>query len=458
MSYTQSAGVNGVDAFMTFFKNAVSSAGWTHFAMNTSSLHCNTGLIGRQDVFRINGTTADPTKTYVTAFRNTQGNCCDDRVQFLAFSGCKGFDNPILIQHITRSAATNTNVIVTTQNPHNLASGDHIMLNGTPHSATFHEGWNQDVGLGGRGGFIIQSLGTASFQYTTGITSIADQAFSGYVLAVYNPAGTFNPGVNSGVGLTLNDTYMAVFMYYDEHRACGLVTQGASVQAFYVGETARDHIPPDFSGRALLLTNTPAGAVTCSLDRDSENIRAGQKIWFIHPSGSAGTGSFERTTVTSKPTSSSFGCTLVNAYPSGTLVGDDPMPCLILGNNGTNADTSLLSGKTIRFIFHLDATRDPVTPNQGQTMTVLTDSGVLESVVDPDSAGYYQGRSLFFQRTTAPSGIRGRLVGWSSFPSDAQNDQDIMRCGDSVEDDYKVFISQGTDAAENILGLGPGAT
>jgi len=463
MAYTQSAGIANIDALMTFFKNALTSNGWTHFAMNTSSLHPNTDLIGRQDVFRINGTTADPTKGYVTIYRDTQSNCCDDRIKFISFSGEKGFSNPIIISQISRSTGASTIIQVTCSAPHNLVSGDHVIINGTPHSSSFHEGWITSTNIGpGNGGFIITTTSSApstnTFTYLSlpTLSTPADSVSGGYVLAVYNPTSDYNSGVNNGVGLTLNDANMACFMYYDEWRMCGLVNQGGTYQTFYLGEVGRDHVPQDFNGRAFLLTNITAGAVTASLDRDVANIRTGQRISFVHPSGSAGTGSFERVLVTSKPTSSSFGCVLSNSYPSGTLVGEDPLPLLIFGGLGTSPSDTF-SSRTARFIFHLDMTRDPTSPATAQTMTQILDTGITESYIDPDSTDYHQGRDIFLQRGTAPTGIRGRMVGFVAFPISVQNDQDIMRTGgDAITDDYKAFVSLSFSSF--LIGIGPGAT
>ena len=461
MAYTQSAGVSGVDAFMSFLRSSLSGSGlWKYFAMNTSSLHPNAGLIGREDIYRADGTSTDPTRFYVSVHRNTQGNCCDDRVQFMGFSGCKGFETPIPIQIISKSAGVNVTVQVTCSVPHNFAGTDHVMVNGTPRSSSFHEGWSGGEGHPTFGGYVIQVNGTASFNYVGGFTGPegANQTSGGYAIAVYNQVSTRNTGVNSGHGLTLNDANMAVFMYYDEYRFCGLVNQGGTYQTFYIGETARDHIPQDFNSRAFLSVSQSAGAITASLDRSVDNLRVGQKIWFVHASGTGGTGSVERTTITSRPNSSSFGCTLVNSYNSGSLVGEDALPVFILAGIGTTAATQALGSRTVRFIFHLDGTRDPTNEGSAQTLTPFTDAGYSEASIDPDGAGYYQGRDIFMQRLAAPSGIRGRLVGMISFPIDVQNDQDLMRIGaDAVTDDFKFFVSSTVDGGFAV-GIGPGAS
>lgn len=466
MAYTQSAAVGNVDSLMSIIRNSLSGSGmWKHFAMNTSSLHCNAGSMGREDIYRAEGLPGDPTRFYVSVHRHTQGNCCDDRVQFMACVGVKGFESPITIQSITKFSAASAGLIgVTCSVPHGFVTGDHVMVNGTPHSGAFHDGWGGGDGNPTTGGYVVLVNGTASFNYASqqpGAISYPAESISGsnlgYCMAVYNQVSTRNGSVNSGIGITLNDANMSLFMYYDEYRFCGLVSQGGSYQPFYVGETARDHIPQDFSSRAFLNVSASAGAITASVDRACNNIRVGQKIWFVHASGTNGTGSFERTTVTSKPTTTTFGCVLQNGYNSGSIIGEDPLPVCTVGNVGTITSTGQFTAKTARFIFHLDATRDPTNPGSAQTMTIVTDAGFTKTNIDPDGAGYYQGRDVYMQRSGAPTGIRGRLVGITSFPTDIQNDQDIMRTGaDAVTDDYRYFISQLVESSYG-MGIGPGA-
>jgi hypothetical protein len=192
--------------------------------------------------------------------------------------------------------------------------------------------------------------------------------------------------------------------------------------------------------------------VTVTLDRSTPNIRAGQKIWFVHPSAA----SVERVDVLTKPAANQFTCNISNSYPSGTLVGEDPTPIGILSTYAA-ASPSQLSTKGFRFPFNVDATRASAADGLSQTMSADTDAGTSETFIDPDGATYYQGQRIMGQRGSAPSGVRGPLYNCASFPIGVQNDQDLMRNGDPITDDYKIFVTQLVDLGW-AFAIGPGAT
>ena len=464
MAYTQSAGVSGLNELMDIIKTSVTSKGWTHFAMNTSSLAPNMDRIARQDVYRINGTSIDPTKSYVTLWRFVQENAFHASLGMTCFSGCKGFDTPITISSISRSVSFGTTVAVTCSIPHGLSTKDHVMINGTPLSGAFHEGWAGTGDLPTGGGFNIIVSSTSSFHYASvdaNSDNFGGPVSGGYTLAVYNPTGPYSTNISTPHTIQTSNPEgpFSVAMYYDEYRVAGVLMQGGNFKPFYFGETARNHIPSDFSSRAFLNAVATTGITTASLDRNVNNIHVGQKIWFINPSGSAGTGSFERVTVTSRPTSSSFGCVLSGTYPSGTLVGEDPMPLLVCGKQVNNNTTYNLSAADTIWTFHVDATRNTFGyVGNVQNATPSVDTGINYTSINPDSVNYYQGRDIYLERSTTPTGIRGRMVGFLAFPLGYQNDQDLMRVGsDPVEDDYKVFTSTLAEA-NFALGIGPGAS
>jgi len=455
MAFTQAINVSGSDAFLTTLKNALTSSGWQVLEINTSSVsppNMLNGIVGREIIFRSTGSVSDPTRFYISAYRHTYSSNSTNRIGFITFTGAKNFDNPVSISSLSRSSGGSL-IFATSNEPHNLEVGDTIIINGADRPE-MNEGWSPNTSHGPiQGAKVFSVATTSSFTYFSNYTT-ANTASGGNVLAVYNVGGDRSTAAGQGIDLILTGS-ISIHMYHDAFRACGIVSQSNALQTFYIGETSRDHIPLDFRGRAYISTNIGSGSVTASLDRNVENIRVGQKICFICPSGSAGTGSFERTTITSKPTSSSFGCVLANSYPSGTLVGEDPVPSMVLGVLGGNPSSNLsLNQRDINFIFYNNCTRDELNPRNKQIYFANQPTGLTEADIDPDAMDYLNGRYIFVRSSTAPTGIR-RLVGFVTFPIGPQSNKDIITTGASGSGDYQSWPSSTTMGGSFSLAIGP---
>lgn len=472
MGYYQTASLSNIDGFMQTIHNLLTSStgGWSFLNVNTSSVSASivnsVCTAVRETIYRCNGSGSDATRWYLSICRTKTNNNVIERVTFMPFAGIKNFSGST-VQVATTGAIRNSNSIVsvTCSAAHNLGVGDRFIINGFD-NPNLNERWGSQANTPGDSNNAIACIvsgtsGTTAFSYLSNDSSVQTGS-SAYVVGVYN-AGSSRNGVQSGqgavgggVGIQLTDASMGLYMYYDESRLCGIVTQGGTFQSFYVGETGRDHVPSDHNGRAFFTgSSTGTGSQTVNLDRQIKMIMS-QSVWLIHPSGSAGTGSFERVAI-NRINSSSFIATLTNNYPSGTLIGEDPLPVVVIGGVNESVATQTLAARTVRFIFHLDGTRNE-SDVTAQTMTAIVDGGIAVARINPDSAGYYQGKEIFMSKGTPSQGSRGRLIGMVAFPVGAQNDLDLMRTGAAaVTTDFKLFTSATADGTYSI-GVGPGAS
>lgn len=455
MSYTQSFGVSGALGFLNILSSSLSQTpGWTMRELNSSSAASAIGRLAREIVFHTTGTTDDPCNFYMSVFRHRESNPSGiERIGYIAFSGMKNFENPVPIISLSRTSNT---ITAQCSAPHNLVAGDKILVNGNA-SSDLNEGWDGSLEGAPRSGHAVISLPTtSSFTYRSN-NSVGNSAAGGFMMSPYGTTAGRHTGVNDGMNILPNASY-DLFMYYDSYRVCGILSSsGNQQQLFYIGETARDHIPYKWRDRAYITTDIGPGAVTASLNRNIR-LKVGQPIWFVHLSGTAGSSSFERTTITSVPSSASFGCMLTNFYCSGSIVGEDPVPVIIMGAVGTVATTAALSARSVRSIFHVNCTVDPIRPGELHTFSGLCDSGASETAVDPDAGNFLVGRYNFISRATPPAGVRGRLVGLVSFAVGPQADKDIIRTGvSSSANDYKHFIGVPS-TTPYCVAIGPGAT
>ena len=443
---------------MTTLKSALTSVGWQSLEINTSSVQPPPRRMGREIVFFTTGTAEDPTRFYVSTYRFTEPSGLQRQaLGFLPFAGAKGFDNQIIITSVSRSLAGNLHV--QTSGAHDLNVGDYVIINGTS-NPDLNEAWDSNGSTYDiqTGAIITSSPTTSSFLIDSIVSSPTSVGVGGNVIATYN-WGAMRAGAIEGINLALTSSY-DLYMYYDQYRFCGIVSQSNTMQSFYVGETARDHVPIKHSGRAYSTSFINSGSVVVSLNKDVQ-LRTGQKVWLIHTSGSSGTGSVERVTVTSRPSSSSFGCVLSGTYPSGSLIGEDPLPCMALGRRGFSDALSSLQGRDVRFIFHVNGQRTvdvDFDASSLDSMNAVADVGLLESSVDPDAMNYIVGRYIFMQKPNTrgvAQGVRGRLVGLVAFAIGPQTNGDLIRTGQSGSSEYKVFPSQSIGSY--CVGIGPGA-
>lgn len=461
MAFTASALIStgSIDSFMTIIKNCLTSSGWDLLEINSSSIQPARNLNGREFVFRGKGVGTDPTRFYLNIMNQTD-SAGGKRIVILPFTGAKNFDTPVAINQLSASINGGANITASTTTPHNLLVGDLLIIGGN-NNPQLNEGWGGSDVNPTTAFRVAQVFTTSSFAYSS--VASTGSGNGGFVVSPYNTAPGRATDQNNAttISFTAVTASFTAFMYFDEYRICGCISQSANFQTFYWGETGRAHIPAKYRDRGFLSASIGSGSVTASISRNVNNLRVGQNIWFVHVSGTTnGTGTFERTIITSRPTSASFGCVLANAYPSGSMVGEDPLPVVVIGALGTNPATSTFTARTAKFIFHIDATRDATSPLGGATTYApTTDTGIAEANIDPDAMNYIQGRYITVNRATNPSGIRGRLVGIVSFANGPQTgSQEIIRVGDSSSlSDYKNFPTNTTDTTYT-FSIGPGAS
>lgn len=460
--YRQATPAN-IDALIAQIDTDVTSvdAGWTKFSLNATGGAPAASRIRQEIIYRINGTVAQPTRYYVAIARAKDAGVNGQVTMY----GAEQVKGPFTITNIARAGG---NVATITAPGHTFAVGEVPVVNGTG-DESFHDGNGSETAQA----TISSIVAGTSFTYTQpiggGVVGSTPSGGTCFSLLPLTTAGGRTVALGAGMNLTLADSPMSVFYYYDEFRVAGIILQGGNAWVFRIGQTGRDHIPATCSDTAFTsgAVVSPAAPATINLDRACPNLKIGQPIWIIDVTS----GVMEKTTIISKPSNTQITATLVGAptggsYASGALVGWDPCPGGTLGRTGVVTTTAALEGYLVRFSRHLDASRGADGTTQLFNPRVDMDTTIRTDVA-PDAALNFQLRDIVVDRATAgTTGIRGREVGLFAVPlpnAGGPVDQDLMRVGATTDItvasdppfDHKVFVSQ--KLASFGVAVGPNA-
>ena len=445
MGYFENVGLTNINDLFTEISTRLVAAGATRTVLNSLSTEPAADRVGREELFKFNGTASKPTAGYVTITRFYDSNTFNKGLAFTCFTGIKG---PIDVATTVQSGVPT--VTVTTSTNHGFATGDLVFINGSS-TATLNEG---SSGLYNSLSTITVTDAT-TFTYTANLSQTASGT-GGKCFAVYN-SGAHRTVKSSTYRAWLgpSDSAMKVFGYVDEFHMVGVVVQGATFLPFFIGQTGRAQIPPNYADTAFTtgsVTGNGATPSTFDLDRSCSNLRVGQKIALISPNSA----SAEIVTIATKPTATQFTAIVTNGttYPAGTLIGEDPLPLMVMGGGSTQQD---LGSKVFYAALRGDCTRTGI---GGQTYFAAVEAQTVdESYCDPNvPSGRYSGKYVnLYTTSSGKEDDKGRLVGMVAWSLGSQADFDRIKTGESDPGDfYKIFPTQKCDTSWG-FSLGPGA-
>jgi len=459
MTYFQDTTLTDIPDAINFLRDQCLAEGWTVTELNTSVADVTTvRRVGREFIAEIPGDTPGSGNAAL-------GHIC---VSFLhAFSSGRHINlcgwTGQKVATIASSSRSGTTLSVTTSSPHGFATGDLVIVNGQSDADL-----NQPIGGAAASPNTITVTGGSTFDVTIPVGA-GGPATGGTVVAVYNFTGTRTGDQTEQNRMALMNAAMDCFGYIDNYRMCGIILQGGVFFPFYLGLSGREHVQAEGSNVAKVtgggVTGNGATDVVITLDRASPNLYVGQPIFLCPPDSAVpnsvdqANSSLESVTISAVNSPTEIEATLsANTFPDGTIVGWDAIPLAIMGN-GPTATTTIIASKTVYMSHELDGTRTSSPIGVVYTPEIELSN---ETVVDPDgqpSGGFYQGRPVILEKTTAPAGHRKNMEGMPAFPVGAQVDQDIMRIGDPANapaGDFRIFVSQEVEGGYSV-SYGPGA-
>jgi hypothetical protein len=460
MAYFTQTAVLGVDALMDLFNTQLVAQGWTSIEMQTSQGVPAIGEMGKERWWRSPGSTAQPAFHMIgmTRLRNF-GAGANHSLGFQCASGSRN-SAALTINSIETVAGTTT---IETSVAHNARVGDIVLVNGVTSSA-YNIPWTT-----GAAPETVTAVNTATEIETTGrLTGTIAASSGGSLLIPYNFSGSRGGSLSETFVLRYDDVStdpsFDVFGYVDELRMAVILVFGGVYKAMYLGLTGRGHVQDTFSDVALTTGAIVGTGVpqTVNLNQSSPNMKVTQDIYLIPPDDANGDqlsprGNLEVLEVTAKPSATQVEIAPNGDYSAGALIGFDPSPCVVCGDNNTGTRNLELYNWTGTHRLNGQILTNP-DDTLAQTRANLTSA--KESTLDPDEGGNYQGAELWLHQTTG-IGARYPLVGLVAWPHGAQNDFDLMVVGEDVPANrWKVFTSMSADTIDDVfdLGVGPGAT
>lgn len=405
---------------------------------------------------------------------------------------CQCWSGAKIIPEGTISKTSDT-VLVSASEPHNLRTGDILYVHGTA-LASFHTGWESDDDP-----LVVTNIVDSNqfnYQDTNGPVNLPTTAYN-HIFAIYNAKGSFSTfestvqfgmGPLESYGSVDNPLNWDVYGYVDEYRMAMLFQIGGNTGIYYGGLTGRGHVPNDWQHCGALtasITGT-GGPMLLGLDRACPSMSAGQPIWMIPPNEGSGSksGSYgspgrigpglSAVTASAKPFDNVVEILVATGaeYVSGTIVGFDPAPCVLFGNDGVNENLTFYN---VANTVHPDGTNFSVQPPTfgfeqdtafANTMLqdITTEGNTDPAIYGSSSAGgisLYYGWDIAVTHANSTNGDRFPLVGFTAWSFGDQNDGDLMVVGQNIAANrWKVFADFLTDntPATTIIGVGPGAS
>jgi hypothetical protein len=462
MTYFAEAGIVGADLLIDRIGAQLTPEGWVQEVMNTNQGVPNPGQMGKELWWRATGNVVQPAIHRVGVARIMEGTGSQ---QYLAFMGSSGWRNttPVAIQDIVTAAGVTT---INTTGAHGARIGDHILVNGVNANPAYNAAWPT-----GATPEIVQSTPLGTQLTSTGrLAGNIPLALGGNLLIPYNFTGSRGGSAGEKHIMRFDaigpDPTFSMYGYVDELRFAAVIVSGGIHKMIFMGLWGRGHVQDDFSDVAL--TTAPivgtGSAQVVTLDRVSPNLKVGPggSVWLVPPDDSNGAQTLPRAavevlTITDKPSDTQVEIAPTGNYPAGTLIGKDPMPCVVCGSNSTGsasldqynwAATHRISGG--------------VDPNPDDVIGRIRANVVrqLEGEIDPDEKLDYQGLQIWLNQTVG--GARYPCVGIVGWPHGNQNDLDLMVVGEDIPANrWKVFPSLKADIVvageEKDSSVGPGA-
>ena len=459
MSYFAVTGLAGVDALMDSINTQMTGESWTPLVMAASAGQPASGQIGKEIWWTSPGQSVQPAFHSVGIARIKSPS-----QEYLAFQTCSALRNAAVLPISAISTTAGVTTITTTGN-HNARVSDHVLISGVANPL-----YNASLVNAATPEVVATEDGTTGMTTTGRLTGTIAASSGGNLIIPYNYSGTrgssdtetFIMRIDGVPGPPVFDMYG----YVDELRFTAVVIFGGIFKFIHMGLTGRAQVQDDFSDVATVtgaITGTgTAQVLTISPSSPNLNVGPDGVVWLIPSDDSNGTqtvprGAVEVLTVTDKPSATSIEIAPVGDYSAGALIGKDPQPSVICGDN--SGSTSALSAYQWGGTHRINgAPLTDIDDTLGTTRANLTSAD--ESKIDPDEGGSYQGIEIWLHQGVG-SGVRYPLVGVVAWPQNTQNDQDVMVVGrDIPANRWKVFPSLEADNTTDILsiGVGPGAT
>jgi hypothetical protein len=483
--YFQTTSLSGVIHFLDYIKDQLVTEGWTAYHLGTGSTQPTEDHFEGSYVFISNGKTGSvgDLPAHHGIWMGWAQNVGDSHIQYGVFSGHKRVP--------TGSLEKTSNTVTVNAVNHGLRVGDVLLVYGTDNT-DFHAGWTNDDDP-----LVVASVPDAdTFTYTDTITpsNISPATFQN-IFAVYNAGGSFSAREDANYMIGDLDQMSGqfnpefdVFGYCDEYRIGGVITVGGVYRPFYMGMMGRGHIPDSWKDCGRLVSNVTGtgNSITLQLDRSCPKMKAGQPIWLIPTNDSDGQKNDDHNTVSkgapggafltasAKPSDSRVTVELRSGdeYPPGTIVGYDPVPLIVIGENA--ASQVELRNMDCMLVFSNKGIVDKASSTSGSyeqtshTCYPLLPYGFganLDGELNPGVGQIYHGVDIAIVHRTAGNNYKGKrfpLPGFVAWGQGDQSDGDLMVVGENIPANrWKVFTSQRVStlgSSNTILGIGPGAS
>ena len=488
--FENTAITGGVPEVLAYINEQFISGGWDSLPLNLSSSEPSTSEFMRSYAWKSNGRTGSvgdlPAHHWLF-----MGWGKDSQTNSHIYYGCASAAKVFGTGSISKTSDT---VLISSSVPNNVREGDVIWMVGGG-TQDLNKGWESDDDP-----FQVTNVINANqFNYedTSGPVNVPEVGYT-YGLALYNPKGTFSCQENNvpfGMGQLEvftgidNPLNWNLYGYVDEYRMALILETGGNFGMYYGGLTGRGHVPNSWKHVGALsasITGT-GGPMLLGLDRACPSMSVGQPIWLVPPDEASGSksGSFGSpsriynseviATCSAKPEDHIVEVFIANGaeYTSGTLVGYDPCPCVIIGNDGI--PTTWAGTLNATCVSYPDGTNYVNYPTLGIERPEDYDPNVERDsewstswnpkLLGTGSTGeqfrLYHGADISLRSDNGDMGHRYPLVGFVAWSQADQNNGDLMVVGENIAANrWKIFPSITADStpANMKVSVGPGAS
>lgn len=464
MSYIEGNAAN-IDALLTAIDTALMAvSGVTRMVVSALATDPGAGLLGRETLYFMPGTSSRPCSGGIGVYRSTSGiHKC---VSVYSFSGAKLLATITNIVGIGGGAfqVTHNEAGVGGQNP--FRSADHVVLCCSDNTL-FNEGFTGSE-TAPTGAYNITRTANTTFTFLSAVSQLQTGA-AGKCVAIQNLNGYRGVTASNGWTVELTDGVMAYRARMDEFGFGLDVEQGGVFQNLVARCQERKLAAAQSDVAKLSAAVAAASPATLPLDRNSPNIIPGQKVIIIHQGWEdsahvlgGDTDTFEVVEVIAKTDDTHFTANTTKRWPANALVGTDPMPYHLSGHvNNVGASSIQFDNATQRHLvgpFTMEGGRiDPANPQFAVGVTIP--NGANAADIAPDDLGNDAVIDIILYKTTSPSkGWRCFARPFWGFAHGVENNLDIGGAGLNASFDYKLFPACRLNPGAGFsLALGPGA-
>ena len=458
-TYLEDLTLAGRDALYTFLSDALDTKGWTRTVINASAADPTANeLAVREEVFQSPGDAVDIGGFFVAMRVFRDGSGLRNSIMIYAFTaiGAGGF---VAITSIARSAGTV--ITVTTTAPHQMTTGDLVVVNGTDNILL-----NEcNSGLLATHNTITVT-GASTFTYTSNNSGV-QAGTGGTCFAVFNLSGALTAGVNDAFRINVDDVANDFVGGVDEFAISGDVIQAGNFRYFHLGAVGRGHIPATMSQTLTSSgTITGTGALqTIATNETPNDLFVGQPIDIIDSES----GLVKRTKlgVIGPGDAVQAIVQIGDDFAANAVIGWDPMPVFVAGQSGTGLTTQSLNTINWQCCYAINGDRTWANTDPDDSDGLY---GIVEPRVDTNEKGIQDTADtklgavasydiIVIRTDSTPieqQGARGPVRNSVGVVLANMNDFDFGQAGKTLPDDiYKAFTTQQISAADDHIAYGP---